>query len=107
MMACNYSICLHFGGSNSFSVPSFEVAVLFFFQAEDVIRYLPVTGVQTCALPISSRATAAGRSERCHADAPAPAAGGRAAVSPARTPGRRAAGRRAAGPPGAAFSGSL
>src|SRR2546430_5852665 len=27
--------------------------VLFFFQAEDGIRYLTVTGVQTCALPIS------------------------------------------------------
>src|SRR2546421_7247671 len=28
---------------------------LFFFQAEDGIRDLIVTGVQTCALPISSR----------------------------------------------------
>src|SRR6202521_6135268 len=27
----------------------------FFFQAEDGIRYSEVTGVQTCALPISSR----------------------------------------------------
>src|SRR5712691_7724825 len=27
----------------------------FFFQAEDGIRYLTVTGVQTCALPISGR----------------------------------------------------
>src|SRR2546430_13185883 len=27
----------------------------FFFQAEDGIRYLTVTGVQTCALPISER----------------------------------------------------
>src|SRR5205807_4428387 len=27
----------------------------FFFQAEDGIRYYKVTGVQTCALPISSR----------------------------------------------------
>src|SRR2546430_13364454 len=26
---------------------------IFFFQAEDGIRYLTVTGVQTCALPIS------------------------------------------------------
>src|SRR5438874_13512620 len=32
--------------------------MLFFFQAEDGIRALYVTGVQTCALPIS---TAAGR----------------------------------------------
>src|SRR2546430_8337965 len=29
--------------------------VVFFFQAEDGIRDLTVTGVQTCALPISSR----------------------------------------------------
>src|SRR5205085_8124204 len=29
----------------------------FFFQAEDGIRYLTVTGVQTCALPISRVAT--------------------------------------------------
>src|SRR2546430_12491981 len=28
-------------------------ALFFFFQAEDGIRYLTVTGVQTCALPIS------------------------------------------------------
>src|SRR5690606_39828690 len=30
-----------------------EVAVRFFFQAEDGIRDFHVTGVQTCALPIS------------------------------------------------------
>ena len=30
--------------------------MLFFFQAEDGIRDSPVTGVQTCALPISHRA---------------------------------------------------
>src|SRR5256885_11265457 len=29
-------------------------AFIFFFQAEDGIRYYKVTGVQTCALPISS-----------------------------------------------------
>src|SRR5256886_11872274 len=29
--------------------------VVFFFQAEDGIRDLTVTGVQTCALPISQR----------------------------------------------------
>src|SRR2546430_3813455 len=32
------------------------VVFFFFFQAEDGIRDLTVTGVQTCALPISSRA---------------------------------------------------
>src|SRR2546430_2742164 len=31
------------------------VSVFFFFQAEDGIRYLTVTGVQTCALPIYFR----------------------------------------------------
>src|SRR2546430_11016190 len=35
----------------SCSVP---VLVFFFFQAEDGIRDLTVTGVQTCALPIST-----------------------------------------------------
>src|SRR2546421_9034780 len=44
----------------------------FFFQAEDGIRDLIVTGVQTCALPISTRvharlghARAAGSADRC------------------------------------------
>src|SRR5206468_9904218 len=35
--------------------------VLFFFQAEDGIRCLIVTGVQTCALPISRDAVANAR----------------------------------------------
>src|SRR3972149_3806121 len=30
----------------------FEKVILLLFQAEDGIRYLTVTGVQTCALPI-------------------------------------------------------
>src|SRR2546430_10831176 len=34
-------------------VKSSDVSVVFFFQAEDGIRDLTVTGVQTCALPIS------------------------------------------------------
>src|SRR2546421_7029347 len=33
--------------------PRSPVSVFFFFQAEDGIRDLIVTGVQTCALPIS------------------------------------------------------
>src|SRR2546430_6364972 len=32
-----------------------DPSVFFFFQAEDGIRDLTVTGVQTCALPISHR----------------------------------------------------
>src|SRR5688572_31609150 len=35
------------------------VFFFFFFQAEDGIRDLTVTGVQTCALPISLQATCA------------------------------------------------
>src|SRR3712207_8722812 len=31
------------------------LALFIFFQAEDGIRYIGVTGVQTCALPISAR----------------------------------------------------
>src|SRR5256885_6514459 len=34
-----------------------EYIFVFFFQAEDGIRDYKVTGVQTCALPISPRAT--------------------------------------------------
>src|SRR2546430_7610093 len=33
-----------------------QIAYFFFFQAEDGIRDLTVTGVQTCALPISNAA---------------------------------------------------
>src|SRR2546430_3818503 len=35
--------------------PRFSQRIFFFFQAEDGIRDLTVTGVQTCALPISRR----------------------------------------------------
>src|SRR5690606_39966579 len=35
----------------------------FFFQAEDGIRDFHVTGVQTCALPISARAASRGQEE--------------------------------------------
>src|SRR2546429_5177494 len=43
------------------------VSVFFFFQAEDGMRDVAVTGVQTCALPISpvsSAVSAAARRER-------------------------------------------
>src|SRR5438445_9950742 len=39
-----YVLCIHYD-------------FFFFFQAEDGIRDIGVTGVQTCALPISSTAT--------------------------------------------------
>src|SRR5256886_13298177 len=38
-----------------YSYRSYYVLFVFFFQAEDGIRDLTVTGVQTCALPISER----------------------------------------------------
>src|SRR5256886_8010693 len=48
--------------------------MIFFFQAEDGIRGLTVTGVQTCALPIWAGGASARRANRC-----APAGGGRSA----------------------------
>src|SRR5215475_12541612 len=45
-----------------------RLLVYFFFQAEDGIRDFHVTGVQTCALPISLwLASANGKSSRCSA----------------------------------------
>src|SRR2546427_7174759 len=40
-------------GVQTCALPSVSEYRFFFFQAEDGIRYLTVTGVQTCALPIS------------------------------------------------------
>src|SRR2546427_6822737 len=40
-------------GVKSFALPVWTFVFFFFFQAEDGIRDLTVTGVQTCALPIS------------------------------------------------------
>src|SRR5216684_9373691 len=51
----------------------------FFFQAEDGIRDVAVTGVQTCALPISGRAPAHPRPRR-GGPHPAPAGGGQPAL---------------------------
>src|SRR5271169_6928201 len=45
----------------------------FFVQAEDGIRDATVTGVQTCALPISCPATGTARSEPKASTPPAPA----------------------------------
>src|SRR2546430_12679115 len=50
-----------------------SVCGVFFFQAEDGIRDLTVTGVQTCALPICRRAPGSpARAERISRVAPAP-----------------------------------
>src|SRR5690349_22557828 len=45
------------------------IHVRFFFQAEDGIRDLYVTGVQTCALPISASARARAAPARAYARA--------------------------------------
>src|SRR2546430_17339266 len=42
-----------------------SIRVCFFFQAEDGIRDLTVTGVQTCALPISARLMERMRESAC------------------------------------------
>ena len=54
-------LCL---GDLIFFVWVFFVFFFFFFQAEDGIRDWSVTGVQTCALPISCKALTAGAPNR-------------------------------------------
>src|SRR5256885_12315434 len=46
---------------------------IFFFQAEDGIRYYKVTGVQTCALPICSDSPTLGPAASARADKRTPA----------------------------------
>src|SRR5256885_9041901 len=75
------------------SILSIEIRV-FFFQAEDGIRDYKVTGVQTCALPISA-GRRDGQSDGSHGGAQA------AVESSARTDGRRPAQRRTDRMPGA------
>src|SRR5688572_31960993 len=49
----------------TFVIILFVFFFFFFFQAEDGIRDLTVTGVQTCALPISTSAPARTASRGC------------------------------------------
>src|SRR5207245_3562628 len=44
-------ICIH--SCDVRSVSNYLICIIFYFQAEDGIRDATVTGVQTCALPIS------------------------------------------------------
>src|SRR2546430_10749894 len=64
--------------------------VVFFFQAEDGIRDLTVTGVQTCALPIS----ASSRMQRGNGRDDAAGGAEREAEEPARRPHAREDGAR-------------
>src|SRR6266550_4989769 len=81
-----------------------EEGALFFFQAEDGIRDVAVTGVQTCALPIWSawrRRPSPGRLRRSHgSDSPLGLPGPTERRGPA--PGRRAPQVREDHPPHAA-----
>src|SRR5947209_12159636 len=59
MFTCSH-VCLHFlHCCLCLSILEFYSFVFFFFQAEDGIRDIGVTGVQTCALPISPMPQAA------------------------------------------------
>src|SRR5206468_8291272 len=49
----------YFGSISDFKFLLYVFFFFFFFQAEDGIRDLIVTGVQTCALPISCSSAAA------------------------------------------------
>src|SRR5205809_3365283 len=52
---CLFFVCFYFFFFFFFFYISFSFFFFFFFQAEDGIRDVAVTGVQTCALPISIR----------------------------------------------------
>src|SRR5205807_3407042 len=64
-----------------------ELELYFFLQAEDAIRDYKVTGVQTCALPISL-AGRGGGAQTCR-PAAGPRRGARTTARPARPPERR------------------
>src|SRR5205809_6192168 len=49
--------------------------IFFFFQAEDGIRYVAVTGVQTCALPISASGLTDATSSAFNVTPPPPTTG--------------------------------
>src|SRR2546430_2384308 len=57
-----HDVISSFGGKTSYDADNRPL--LFIFQAEDGIRYLTVTGVQTCALPIYRTSRSSVR-ERC------------------------------------------
>src|SRR3712207_7867414 len=60
--------------------------VFFFFQAEDGIRDIGVTGVQTCALPISHAGQSGEACPRGGCRRPTPVAGGPAPLGRLRSP---------------------
>src|SRR5256885_12173662 len=64
----------------------FNLFIFFFFQAEDGIRDYKVTGVQTCALPITQQAAPSVRqadaANAASPHAPVPASSAVAAVAP-------------------------
>src|SRR5699024_11608759 len=65
------------------------LGILFFFQAEDGIRDRNVTGVQTCALPISDRSPGPGAGWRWASGGTGGARSGSSAHPSPRSSGRR------------------
>src|SRR2546430_9622292 len=60
MMSVATVVVLHGNGERRLWALTTVESCFFFFQAEDGIRYLTVTGVQTCALPISGQLLSVG-----------------------------------------------
>src|SRR2546422_6331893 len=77
-----------------YGLTGYSLFVFFFFQAEDGIRDVAVTGVQTCALPISARGRR--RPTRFNSDTTTPTS---SACTPRETRSRRQRSRLRAGPP--------
>src|SRR5439155_14824123 len=73
--------------------PVIQLLSFFFFQAEDGIRDGHVTGVQTCALPIS-RAGSVAAARSCRRSRRSTAARGAASAPRGAAPSRGTAGRR-------------
>src|SRR5256885_11401140 len=82
------------------SLATSTVSCLFFFQAEDGIRDYKVTGVQTCALPISPGCARSRRLGTRHPDAGALPRPARRRPAGAEADGVRARDRAAATRPG-------
>src|SRR5256885_1222854 len=74
-------------GADVVLIDVMEYVFFFFFQAEDGIRDYKVTGVQTCALPISPRPRAPCRGSGARGRCAAPRAAARGAAGARRAPG--------------------
>src|SRR5690349_21885759 len=96
MFFCFYVFCITSSSSSCFFV------FFFFFQAEDGIRDLYVTGVQTCALPISEGRSFAGKGNGVSATGQDTGLGGKRLAKGRRGERPGASGRICANPAGLA-----